>query len=92
MRSLPGRVVAKVGAEAVQGMGFTDPPLGVCVKVLDGAWRALGPICVHVLQELGIVDNLDRLPHLQPYVKPDVRNARGIETGRIVVDFRLQNM
>ena len=63
MRSLPGWVVAKVGAEAVQGMGFVDPPLGIAVKVLDGAWRALGPVCVQVLVQLGIIDDVGRYPH-----------------------------
>jgi L-asparaginase II len=92
MRSLPGRGVTKLGAESIQGLGLTDPKIGIAVKVTDGAIRALGPICLRVLRELGIVTNLERLPFLQPYETPVVRNARGIETGRIVVDFALRKV
>lgn len=90
MRSLPGRGVTKLGAESIQGLGLTDPKIGIAVKVTDGAIRALGPICLRVLRELGIITRLDRLPYLQPYETPVVRNARGTETGRIVVDFALR--
>ena len=90
MRSLPGRGVTKLGAESIQGLGLVDPPIGISVKVTDGAIRALGPICLRVLKDLGIVTNLERLPYLQPYESPVVRNARGIETGRMVVDFVLR--
>ena len=38
------RVVCKGGAEALQAIGFSDPPLGIAVKVLDGGDRALAPI------------------------------------------------
>jgi L-asparaginase II len=90
MRSFPGRGVTKLGAESIQGLGLTDPPIGIAVKVTDGAIRALGPICLQVLRELGIVTQLANLPFLQPYQTPVVRNARGLETGRIVVDFALR--
>jgi L-asparaginase II len=83
-------MTTELGAESIQGLGLTDPKIGIAVKVTDGAIRALGPICLRVLRELGIVTSLDRLPFLKPYERPVVRNARGIETGRIVVDFTLR--
>ena len=90
MRSLPGRVVTKLGAESVQGIGWVDPPLGIAVKVSDGAIRALGPICLHVLRRLGLVGEMTDVPDLQPYEAPEIRNARDIVTGRIRVDFDLK--
>src|SRR5437773_2226071 len=46
------RMVSKGGAEALQAIGFSDPPLGIAVKVLDGGERALAPICLAVLAAL----------------------------------------
>lgn len=90
MRAFPGNGVTKLGAEAVQGVGFSDPPIGIAVKVLDGAVRALGPICLHVLEQLGLIRfDLSTSP-LAVYESPEVRNARGLVTGRMVVDFRLE--
>jgi hypothetical protein len=58
--------------------------------VLDGAVRALGPVCLHVLKQLGLIGfDLSASP-LAAYESPEVRNARGLVTGRMVVDFQLQ--
>ncbi len=92
MRSFPGNGVSKVGAEAIQGMGFSDPPIGICVKIRDGGTRALGPVCVEVLKQLGIIDNVVAYPYLKDYVGPTIRNYRDIVCGRIVVDFQLKKV
>ncbi|MGH3666193.1 MAG: asparaginase, partial [Egibacteraceae bacterium] len=50
------RVVAKRGAEAVLGSGLGHrEPLGVAVKIADGAARADGPVTAAVLEALGAV-------------------------------------
>ncbi len=52
------RVVAKRGAEGIMACGFTHPahgPLGIAVKVLDGAERAAGPLAAAVCHALGAV-------------------------------------
>lgn len=89
MESLPSRVVCKVGAEGIEAIGLTDPPLGIVVKVHDGSFRPLGPICVEVLKQLGIVDKIDGYPHLKEHERPVVRNARSLETGFIESAFTL---
>jgi len=90
MRSFPQDGVTKLGAESIQGVGLTDPPIGIAVKVADGGIRALGPICVHALKQLGLIRfDLSSSP-LAAYESPEVLNARGLVTGRIVVDFRLR--
>jgi len=50
-----GRVVAKRGAEGVLAAGFARPrgPVGVAVKVADGAGRAAAPPVAAVLRALG---------------------------------------
>jgi L-asparaginase II len=83
-RAFAGRIVCKRGAEGVQAIGFSDPPLGVVVKVLDGTDRALAPITMAVLAELGLVD-AERRAALAHLVRPIVTNYRGIETGAVLV-------
>jgi L-asparaginase II len=91
-RSLPKNVVCKVGAEAVQGIGLADPPLGIAVKVLDGAARARDPISLETLVQMGVIDDVSAYPFLQPYVRPEVRNYRKLLTGRIVPEFVLHEV
>lgn len=88
-RAFGGRVVCKSGAEALLAIGFSDPPLGIAIKVLDGADRALPPISMAVFAELGLAElGLAEGAHraaLAHRVRPVVTNHRGIETGAIVV-------
>ena len=83
MRAFPGRIVCKGGAEGLQAMGFSDPPLGIVVKVLDGAERALPPICVAVLEQLGLMGRQAAVD-LADRARPPVRNQQGIKTGAVV--------
>ena len=82
-RAFAGRVVCKGGAESLIAIGFSDPPLGIAIKVLDGGERALPPICLAVLTELGLVGEAQRTA-LAHRVRPIVTNFRGIETGAII--------
>ena len=84
-----GDWVAKVGAEGVQAIGIASLGIGIAVKVADGAKRALLPVVVAVLDQLGLLDAARR-EALTPYVRPNVLNYRGIVTGTIepVVELR----
>ncbi len=88
-RAFPDRVVAKGGAEALLLVAFAEPALGIAIKVLDGAERALGPILVECLKQLGLLDVMSRFPTLQRYEVPSITNARKLKTGEIVADFQL---
>ena len=91
-RAFGARVVSKGGAEALQAIGFSDPAIGdfgIVVKVLDGGDRALAPICMAVLAQLGIVG--DPPPaELAARVRPIIKNYRGIETGAVTVSAGLK--
>ena len=84
-----GDWVAKVGAEGVQAIGIASLGIGIAVKVADGAKRALLPVVVAVLDQLGLLDAARR-EVLTPYARPNVLNYRGITTGTIepVVELR----
>ncbi len=87
-RAFGGRVVSKAGAEGLQAIGFSDPPLGVVVKVLDGGERAGATIAVALLRELGLLEG-EAQRALAHRVRPAVTNYRGIETGAILVPGKL---
>ncbi len=87
--AFPGRVLVKGGAEALLLLAFSEPALGIAIKVVDGAARALGPILVETLKQLGLVENMAEFPTLARYEVPAVSNARKIKTGEIRANFQL---
>jgi L-asparaginase II len=89
-RAFPGNVVAKGGAEALLLLAFREPAIGIAIKVVDGAARALGPMLVECLVQLGLVDDVKRFPTLERYARPVVKNARKLEVGELRAEFTLQ--
>jgi L-asparaginase II len=89
-RSFPNNAVSKSGAEAIIAIAFRDPPLGIVVKVHDGAERALAPITVAVLRELGLVTNVAAAPHLARHERPAIMNHRKLRTGELVAALALR--
>ncbi|MBI5266772.1 MAG: asparaginase [candidate division Zixibacteria bacterium] len=92
MRSFVGNIVCKGGAESLQAIGFSEPKIGIAIKVLDGNSRALGAIVVEVLRQLGVISDIEKYPHLRSYVKPEIRNAHDRVTGYIGAEFRLRKV
>lgn len=86
MEAFPHRLVAKSGAEGVYCMGLPELGLGVAIKVQDGSSRAMGPVCVAVLQRLGVVGRADS-PALGALSKTKLCNLRGEEIGDIVSEL-----
>lgn len=88
MQAFPQNVVVKGGAEGVILLGFVEPALGIAIKVLDGAERALAPITVAVLRALGLLERGD--VRLAERARPTLKNAKGLVTGEIVAKLRLE--
>ncbi|MEE8576884.1 MAG: asparaginase [candidate division Zixibacteria bacterium] len=91
-QSMPGNVLCKVGAEAIQAIGLADPPIGIAVKVLDGSDRAREPICIEILKQLAIIRSISNFPMLERFEQPRVYNDRGLQTGKIVPRFELERI
>lgn len=91
-RSFESNVICKVGAESLEVIAFSDPPLAIAVKVHDGNFRALGAICVETLKQLGLIDNIEAFPYLKAHERPVVKNDRQLTTGEIIADFTLQKV
>ena len=90
-RSFGGRLVCKGGAEGLEAIGFSDPPLGIAVKVLDGGERAGPPICLAVLRALGLITGETPEP-LAGRERPVLTNHQGLETGAIVASVKLETV
>jgi L-asparaginase II len=87
--AFPEQVVVKGGAEALLLLAFREPALGIAIKVIDGAARALGPIVVETLKQLGLLDDVAKFPTLVRHEAPVVTNARKLKTGEIRAGFKL---
>ncbi len=88
MRTAPGDWVAKGGAEGVQVIGIRSAGLGIAVKVADGNPRALYPAAISVLQQLGLLPAVDATP-LASWLRPQIHNLRGLQTGEVCPTVRL---
>jgi L-asparaginase II len=86
IRSAPGRVYPKNGAEGIYAVGVRDPALpggaaGLVVKVRDGAERAYGPVVVRLLAALGLWDGVP--PGLARFAEVPVPNTQGRTVGAV---------
>jgi L-asparaginase II len=80
MRDMPGVLIAKGGAEGVQGMGLIGRGIGVAIKIEDGADRPLWPICMSVLRRLDILPN-PIPPDPREAWQAEIKNTRGDMVG-----------
>jgi L-asparaginase II len=82
MRAGRGDWVTKVGAEGVQAVGIRSSGWGLALKVADGNARGLHPATIAVLDQLGLLDPAQRI-ELAAWSVPEIRNYRGLVTGRV---------
>ena len=89
MQTGQGDWATKVGAEAMQGIAVRSRGIGIAIKIADGNPRALYPVTVAVLQQLGLLADPAVTP-LAKYFEPPQHNLRGTVTGTIqpVVELR----
>ena len=82
LMSLGKGLIAKSGAEGVYCVGLTDLGWGLALKVEDGAPRAVPPTVVHLLEQIGALDQQD-VNLLADLHQPALRDHRGKQVGRI---------
>jgi L-asparaginase II len=75
-----GAVVGKAGAEGVHADALLREGLGLALKVLDGARRAMPPATISVLGEVGAFRANERAV-LEPHARPEIRNVAGAIVG-----------
>ncbi|HMG34597.1 MAG TPA: asparaginase [Blastocatellia bacterium] len=93
LRAAKGKLICKIGAEAVYGIGVLpcethSTGLGIAMKIEDGATRGLGAVVVETLSQLGVLDAA-QTRELATYHHPQIDNRRGIAVGDIRAIFKL---
>ena len=88
MQALPGRVIAKTGAEGGYALALIDPGLGVAMKVADGHPRGLNPSAVESLAQLQVLTP-EAAVALANYHHPVIKNHRQQPVGQVRPVFKL---
>lgn len=82
MRTAPGRLFSKVGAEGFYAAAIPKRRMGLALKVEDGAGRAAEPALLAALRVMDVIN--DREFHaLSRYALPNILNTRGETVGAI---------
>jgi L-asparaginase II len=80
MEVLGDRLFCKGGAEGGFGVALRSRGLGIAVKIEDGNARAMGPILIEVLRQLGAAGAAE-IAALEAHAHPAVLNTRGETVG-----------
>jgi len=96
MKAVPGRIVAKGGAEGLRGFAVLDggtraeSASGIAIKIEDGGGfdRAISAASVEALRQAGVLDPA-ALRALARYHRPVALDPRGEPVGEAVSDFQL---
>jgi L-asparaginase II len=90
MATLGGRLMGKGGAEGLFCVAVPEADLGFAVRIEDGSARAIGPVVLDVLRQLGVVSEEELGPLAHTHA-PQLRNWRGIVVGHIQPVFKLES-
>jgi L-asparaginase II len=84
MAAVPGRLVAKAGAEGVYVLGFPGKNAALALKVEDGSARAWLPVLHAVVSRLGWLEK-EGLSRLGLAASTALKNHAGVKVGEIRV-------
>jgi L-asparaginase II len=77
-----GRIVAKLGAEALLCLAVPERGLGIAIADESGSKRGLGPAAIAVLEQLGLAD-AELISVLRERHSGAVTNFKGVPVGEI---------
>ncbi|MDO8680387.1 MAG: asparaginase [Acidobacteriota bacterium] len=82
MRTVPGRLFSKVGAEGFYAAAIPSRHMGIALKVEDGSGRASEPVLLAALRLMDVIDYRE-FEALSRYALPAILNTRGETVGTI---------
>jgi len=88
MEVTKGKIVAKLGAEAVYCIGIVDEGIGICLKIDDGGYRAIDPAIIEILIQLNLLTN-EELEQLKDRWMPQLKNHRNEKIGELKPVFKM---
>ena len=77
-----GRIIAKIGADAVYCLAVKDGDLGITFKIEDGSFAAVTPMTIATLKYLDLLTR-DEVAQLDKLFPPVLKNHRGEIIGTI---------
>lgn len=88
MKACGSKVIGKVCDEGVYCVSIPEKNLGIVIKVVDGNERAVYPVIIHLLKQLGVL-NKTEIANLDLWIYPKVKDHIGAVIGNIlpVVDI-----
>jgi L-asparaginase II len=84
-----GDVILKIGGEAIEVIGVLSKGLGIAIKISDGNPRALYPVIVETLRQIGALDD-SQAQVLAKFTRPRLHNFRNLHVGEILPCFTLR--
>lgn len=81
-----GRIIAKIGSDAVYCLAVKDGDLGIAFKIEDGSYNAVTPMVIAVLKHLDLLTK-DEAAELDKKFPPVLKNHRGDVIGTIETVF-----
>jgi L-asparaginase II len=84
-----GDVILKIGGEAIEVIGVLSKGLGIAIKISDGNPRALYPVIIETLRQIGALDD-SQAQVLAKFTRPRLHNFRDLHIGEILPCFTLK--
>jgi L-asparaginase II len=82
MKRFGDRLISKMGAEGVYCAGLPGKGIGIALKIEDGASRAIGPVILEALVQMGIVKK-EEAEQVKDFWRPAILNHRNDKVGEI---------
>jgi L-asparaginase II len=82
MNITKGRILAKIGAEAVYCLASVPDGIGVSFKIDDGSYRSITPAGIAILKKLELVSKAEYQALIE-YFPPILKNHRGDVIGTV---------
>jgi len=82
MNITKGRILAKIGAEAVYCLASVPDGLGVSFKIDDGGFRAITPAGIAILKKIDLLSTAEYQALIE-YFPPVLKNHRGDVIGTV---------
>lgn len=83
MKACGSKVIGKVGDEGVYCVSIPEKNIGISVKIADGSERAIYPVIIQLLKQLGVLNGTE-IENLKAWEYPIVKDYKGSVIGNIL--------
>jgi L-asparaginase II len=90
MNACGGKVIGKVGDDGVYCVSIPEKDMGICMKIADGSEKAVYPVAIGLLQQLGVLSQTES-ENLKTWAVPAVTDHKAAVVGNIRPVFDIRN-